>query len=170
MSTAQSRPDPRFRPYRAAAYGLYIAVVSVFSLAVLVSVGRSVASMTPERLPPAGVTLTYRECIDEAQKLWAELETRREHLVSQTPARKVDQEWMRFRTAWLERLRISESHCALESQDRSALKTVYRRLEHVQDLYTIHAVQYAGEVGGVVESLDSAFDKARANAAAGRLP
>jgi hypothetical protein len=47
---------------------------------------------------------------------------------------------------------------------------VFQRLEQVQDHYTIHAVQYAGEVGGAVDSLQDAFSAARNNPAAGRLP
>jgi hypothetical protein len=162
--------DPRYRPFRAAAYGIYIAVVCAFCLAVLVSVSRSVSAMTPAKRASAEKVLSYRECLDAASELWSQLESEREKLVRTTPARKVDKQWMDFRTAWLERLREREAQCALESRDRAPLKEVFRRLEDVQDLYTIHAVQYAGEVGGVVDALHGAFSSARKNPAAGRLP
>jgi hypothetical protein len=170
VSDADPSKDPRFRPFRAAAYGVYIIVVAIFSLWIIVSVSRSVASMTPERLPPEEPdrVLSFRECLDAAQGLWTELEMRRETLVRNVPARSVDQEWMRIRTEWLKRLRESESRCALLSRERTELRTVFRRLEEVQDLYTIHAVQYAGEVGGAVEALQAAFDTARQSSAAGR--
>jgi hypothetical protein len=138
--------DPRFRPYRAAAYGIYIAAVCAFCLAVIISVSRSVAAMTPEKRPAAEQVLSYRECLDAADELWSRLEAEREKLVRTTPARKVDKQWLDFRTSWLERLREREAQCALGSRDRVPLKEVFRRLEEVLDLYTIHAVQYAGEV------------------------
>ena len=170
MSVPAPAKDPRFRRYRAAAYGLYIALVSAFSLMIILSVTRSIRAMTPPRLPPAEPTLTVRECLDGAQALWRELEREREALVNLSPARSVDQEWMVFRTGWLKQLRERESHCALESRERGQVKVVYRRLEQVLDLYTIHAVQYAGEVGGAVDGLHDAFEAARRSPAAGRLP
>ncbi len=170
MSDADPRKDPRFRPYRAAAYGVHIALSAAFCVWIIVNVGRSVAEMTPERLPAAEPVLSFRECLDGAQTLWTNLETQREALVRTQPARDVDQEWMRIRTEWLERLRKLESQCVLGSRERAELRTVFQRLEQVQDLYTIHAVQYAGEVGGAVDALRAAFTTARKNPAAGRLP
>ena len=169
MSEPDPRKDPRFRPFRAAAYGIYIAVVVAFCLAITISVTRSVMAMTPERKPTVEPVLSYRECLDAADKFWSELESEREKLVRTTPASKVDKQWMDFRTGWLQRLSDQEAQCALESRDRTGLKEVFRRLEAVQDLYTIHAVQYAGEVGGAVDSLRGAFSAARKNPAAGRF-
>jgi hypothetical protein len=170
VSDADPSKDPRFRPFRAAAYGVYIIVVAIFSLWIIVNVSRSVASMTPEKLPPAepAQVLSFRECLDAAQALWTELESQRETLVRKVPARSVDQEWMRIRTEWLRQLRERESRCALTSRERAELRVVFQRLDQVQDLYTIHAVQYAGEVGGAVDALQAAFDTARRNASAGR--
>ena len=170
MADTDPQKDSRFRPFRAAAYGIHVAVSTVLSLWIIVSVGRSVASMTPERLPAAEPALTFRECLDAAQGLWAELERERETLVRTSPATDMDQQWMRFRTAWLTRLRVQESRCALGSRERAELRAVFQRLEQVQDLYAIHAVQYAGEVGGAVDTLQEAFSTARNNPAAGRLP
>lgn len=170
MSEPDPRKDPRYRPFRAAAYGLYILVVSAFCLAVIIGVTRSVSAMTPARKPPEEPVLSYRECLDAADALWSQLESEREKLVRISPAREVDRQWLKFRTTWLQQMRDSEARCALESRDRVSLKEVYRRLEEVQDLYTIHAVQYAGEVGGVVDALRGAFSAARKNPAAGRMP
>ncbi|PTL76860.1 hypothetical protein [Vitiosangium sp. GDMCC 1.1324] len=170
MSEPDPRKDPRYRPFRAAAYGLYFAVVVAFCLAVTIGVFRSVGAMTPERRPPAEKLLNYRECLDAADGLWSQLESEREKLVRTTPARKVDKQWMDFRTVWLQRLADQEALCGLESRDRTNLKEVYRRLEEVQDLYTIHAVQYAGEVGGAVDALHGAFSTARKDRNYGVLP
>ena len=163
-------PDPRYRPFRAAAYGLYIVLVVVFCLGVIVSVSRSVATMNPSRPVSDEPVLTYRECLDAADALWSELESAREKLVRAAPAQTVDAQWMSFRTGWLRRLRERESRCAIDSRGNANLKEVYRRLEDVLDRYTVHAVQYAGEVGGTVDSLRSAFSTARKNPAAGTLP
>lgn len=173
MSAPDPRPDPkepRYRPFRAAAYGLHITASTLLSLWIIVNVSRSVAAMTPERQPPSLQVLSYRECLDAAQVLWGDLEAEREKLVRTQPASDVDQVWMRFRTAWLERLRAREAECALKSRDRAPLQAVFQRLEQVLDLYTIHAVQYAGEVGGAVDTLQGAFTTARNNPAAGKLP
>lgn len=170
MSVPDPRKDPRYRSFRAAAYGLHVALSTVFCLWLIVNVGHSVAAMTPEKKPRSERLLSYRECLDMAQTLWTDLERSREQLVRTQPARDVDQEWMRLRTAWLERLRTSEAECGLKSRDRAPLQSVYERLENVLDLYTIHAVQYAGEVGGGVDALQAAFETARKNPSAGKLP
>ncbi|XXF75000.1 hypothetical protein P2318_18175 [Myxococcaceae bacterium GXIMD 01537] len=167
MSVPEPRKDPRYRPFRAAAYGVHIAVSTVFSLWIIVNVSRSVAAMTPERQPPAPTLLSYRECLDAAQDLWADLEREREKLVRTQPARDVAEEWMRARTAWLERVRAREAQCGLKSRDRVLLQAVYQRMERVLDLYTIHAVQYAGEVGHGVDALQDAFEAARRSPEAG---
>jgi hypothetical protein len=162
--------DPRYRPFRAAAYGIYITVVVVFCLMVIVSVSRSVAAMTPEKKPPAEDILTYQECLAGAESLWSRLEAERERLVRIAPARNVDRQWVEFRTGWLEQLRELEAQCALQARDRAPLRTVFTRLDDVQDLYTIHAVQYAAQVGGAVDALRGALSVARKHPAAGRSP
>ncbi len=172
MSDVDPRKDPRFRPFRAAAYGLHVTVSTIFCLWLIVNVSRSVSAMTPPQLPPVEPeqVFSFRECVDAAQGLWSELENQRETAVRNAPARSVDREWMVFRTAWLQRVREQESRCALRSRERVELRTLFQRLEEVQDLYTIHAVQYAGEVGGAVDALQAAFEAARRNSAAGPLP
>nr|WP_217440781.1 MULTISPECIES: hypothetical protein [unclassified Myxococcus] len=166
VSAPDPRKDPRFRRYRGAAYGVYIALTTLFSLWIIWNVSRSVAAMTPEELPPAATTLSFQECLAGARALWDELEAGREKLVRVSPARDTDQEWMRFRTSWLARMRERESQCDLKARERAPLRTVYRRLEVVLDLYTTHAVQYADEVGGTVDSFHAAFQAASASPAA----
>ncbi|WP_224369947.1 hypothetical protein [Hyalangium versicolor] len=162
MPDVDPRKDPRFRSFRAAAYGIHVLVSTIFSLWLIVNVSLSVGALTPEKLPHAtgDQVLSFRACVDGAQKLWTDLENQRETLVHNAPARSVDQQWMRFRTGWLARLREHESRCP----ERPELRTLVQRLEQVQDLYTIHAVQYAGEVGGAVDALQDAFDAARRSA------
>ncbi|QSQ15820.1 hypothetical protein [Myxococcus landrumensis] len=169
MSAPDPRKDPRFRRYRGAAYGIYITLTALFSIWILWNVSRSVAAMTPEKLPPAAQALSYRDCLAGARALWDELEAGREKLVRVSPARDTDQEWMRFRTEWMQRLRVRESECDLQARERAPLRTVYGRLEVVLDLYTTHAVQYADEVGGTVDAFHAAF-KAAANNPAAQAP
>ena len=171
MSEPDPRKDPRFRPFRAAAFGVYIAVVSVFCVAIILSVTRSVFAMTPPRPPPSTeLVLTFRECLDGADALWSQLESQHQGLTRSTGAHTADQGWMEFRTRWLQQLREREAHCALESHGNVQLKEVYGLLERVQDIYAVQASQYAGEAGGRVEALRRALAQARSNPAAGRLP
>jgi hypothetical protein len=81
----------------------------------------------------------------------------------------VDQEWTRFRGEWLAKFREDESKCALRSQARLPLRAGYARLEDLQDLYTTHAVQFAGEVGGAVDAFREAVQTAKQDLAIGRL-
>lgn len=156
--------DPRFRPFRVAAYLTYIVVVVVFSSLIIFSVVRSVLAMTPPRLPPSETTLTVAECLDKAEALWRELEARRKGLGDHASARLADADWPGFRLQWLERHRQAESVCALESKQRVALREVFAHLEKAMDLHTTHAVQYAGEIGPTVDAMRAAMNQARKDA------
>jgi hypothetical protein len=156
--------DPRFRPYRVAAYLTYLVVVTIFSLLIIVSVVRSVFAMTPPHLPASPLTLTVRECLDRADLLFGELEARRRELGDTSSAREADARWLEFRLDWSKRHREAESVCALESQQRPALKAVFGHLERAMDLYTTHSVQYQGEVGPTVEAFRKAREQARKDA------
>ena len=169
MSDVDPRKDPRFRPFRAAAYGVHILVSAIFCLWIIVNVSRSVAAMTPERLPPAGrIRCSPSGSAWMARRpLWTDLETQRETLVRTAPASSVDQEWMRFRTAGCSACASARAGVLSSPASEQSCARCIQRLEEVQDLYTIHAVQYAGEVGGAVDALQAAFDAARRSSAAG---
>jgi hypothetical protein len=153
-----------------AAYAFYLVVVSVFCLFVIISVFRSVYAMSPERKGPSEQTLTVRECLDGAESLWREMDDHRRDLSSRTPARSADEEWTGFRVGWLNRLRDLESRCAVESRGRSPIRDVFSRLNQLMNLYTTHAVQFAGEIGGSVDAFRQSVQEARRDPAAGRLP
>ncbi len=123
---------------------------------VIVNVVRSVMVMNPGKRAPAAMTLTVRECLDGAERLWRELDAQRQGMGSTVPARNVDQEWSRFRAKWMDQFRDIESRCALDSRSRASLKSVYHRLDHIQDLYQTHAVQFAGEIGGAIDGYRAA--------------
>jgi hypothetical protein len=58
-------------------------------------------------------------------------------------------------------LREAESRCALPTHSRKRLKTAFDRLEHLQDLYMTHAVQFAGEIGDTLDSFRLSLEAAR---------
>ncbi len=151
-------------------YSLYIAFCAVFCALVITSVVRSVREMTPTRAKDTAVTLSVGECVDGAEALWGELEQHRKELTAHRPASSADDRWTGFRVEWLHKLRDLDAECATDSRSRAPLQKLFARLEQVMDLYTTHAVQYAGEVGSGVDALHGAFDAARAELPVGKLP
>lgn len=153
--------DPRFRPFRIVAYALYLTVVCVFSALIIVSVVKSVIAMTPARPPEAELPLSERECLQGLEKLWQRLEAERQAFSRERDAKLIDDAWSSFRVTWLTDLRALEAKCAVRSHSRTALAEVFRRIEHVQDLYTTQSVQFAGEIGPAMERLRKALAAAR---------
>ena len=143
---------------------------SVFCVAIIISVTRSVTAMTPPRTASTEPVLTYRECLDGADTLWSQLETQRANFGQGTGTDTLDRRWADFRAKWLQRLHENEAHCALESHSKTQLKEVYGLLEQVQDLYSVHAAQYSGDVAPKVDRLREALSTARRSPEAGRLP
>ena len=143
-------------------YAIYVAVVAAFSALVGISVIRSVVEMSPRAHPASpGDLLPASRCVSEAEALWRTLDDERKEFTRSQPARSVDEEFSHFRVEWLRRLRDLEGRCVADSPQRKPLREVFRRLEQVQDLYTTHAVQYAGEVGPAVDALLAALARAR---------
>lgn len=171
MKTPRDNPkDPRFRGFRIAMYAVYLTLVGIISVLVINSVVRSVISMTPSRRGDTDTVLTVRECLDLADSMFRDIEDHRRRLTDQPSARKADEAWGQFRVKWLSHKRDTEVKCALESSSRKPVRAVYDRLERVMDLYTIHATQYAGEIGFKVDELKESMREAREDAAAGKLP
>jgi hypothetical protein len=161
--------DPRFLRYRGAMYGLFIVVCAFVSIVICVSVVRSVWAMSPSALPASDRPLTFRECLDAADRLWHDLDERRQQLPRQSPVRSADAAWYAFRLEWLQRYRLAEAQCALDSHERTELKALYARLEYLMDLYTTSAVQYDGQVGPAVDAFRAALSEAKKSPSAGRF-
>jgi hypothetical protein len=161
--------DPRFRRFRAVALGFHLILATVFSLLVTVSVVRSVREMTPSRPPPPERPATVGECLAQLQTLWGELDAKRRELSEHSPAQQADDAWFAFRGAFLVRLRASEAGCGVGSRSRPELRKLFWRLERVLDLYTTHAVQFAGEIGGAVDAFRSSLERAKKDPSAGRF-
>jgi hypothetical protein len=153
--------DPRYRPYRVSVIAVYLVVVSTFCLLVTASVARSVRTMSPRREPVRTATLAPEACVERASVLLDELEGRRRALTGITPASRADTSWMSFRVEWLERVRQAERSCGVDLPERKELAELFEQLEHLEDLYTTSAVQYAGEIGPALDRFHRMVAQAR---------
>jgi hypothetical protein len=97
MADKAAAGDPRYRPFRAAAWIVYVGLATAFGLTVTVGVTRSVWRMTPTRPPPSTNPLSVSECMDRARGLWSQLDAQRRALADAAEVRKVDVDWMAFR-------------------------------------------------------------------------
>ncbi len=146
--------DPRFRPFRIASWAFYLLLTVVFSVAITVNVVRSTLAMTPDRPPPSTEPLDPGACLSTARALWTELDAQRRTMSEAAKVRSVDVSWTRFRIDWLQRAHETESRCTQGGQ-RVAQKKIFRELDALMDLYTTHAVQFAGEIGPTIDELNA---------------
>jgi hypothetical protein len=161
MRPVNVEKNQRFRSFRTAAYALHLAIVIAFISLVTLSVVRSVLAMTPVRKKTLKTTWPASECLTRAEGFWRQLDAQRQGLTATEHSRKADADWSQFRLDWLRGLRETESECAVDAPSRAPLKNVFGRLEKLMDLYTTHAVQFAGEVGGAVDGFKNALDEGR---------
>lgn len=139
-------------------WALYLGVTSFLAVSIIWSVAKSVWAMSPDHQPPSATALTADECLAKAKELWAELDDRRKGLALQAEVRRVDAVyWTQFRVEWLQRHRAAESACAVNTPGRENLKAAFTKLDQTMDLYTTHAVQFAGEVGPTVDALKTSL-------------
>jgi hypothetical protein len=153
--------DSRLRRFRTAAYAVHLMIITVFIGLMALSVIRSVSRMTPPRQRSSKSTLSRQLCADKAEAYWRELDGHRQNLTQQFRAQRSDLQWLAFRLDWLRRLRQSEMECAIDAADRVVIKDLFKRLERLMDLYTTHAVQFAGEIGGTVDDFRGHLAAAR---------
>jgi hypothetical protein len=158
--TAPDPKDPRFRPFRAASWAVYLVVACGFSLLIIVSVFKSVFAMSPERPAGSPDVLTVSQCVAGTRAMFEQLEQERAtHAAG--PATTADGRFMEFRVDWLTRKRKLEAECALEAPERAALKRAMATLDHVLDLYTTSSVQFATVVAPSVEQLRADLDQVK---------
>jgi hypothetical protein len=149
--------DPRFRPFRGAAVGIYLVVVCGFSLLVVKSVWDSVHAMSPGVPAQRGEALDVPTCLTRAQALFDELDDRRRQFSRSKDGEALQLEWEQFRVEWVGRLRVVQGKCAVESPERRKLAKVFSALERVEDLYTTSAMQYGGEIAPAVAKFRAAL-------------
>jgi hypothetical protein len=136
---------------------IYVALAIYFGAGISWDVLKSVMAMSPRRAKQTETVLSVSECVERARGLWRELEERRKTLSEASPVRRVDAEWTHFRVDWMTRHRKTESECAVDSPGRENVKVIFTRLDKAMDLYTTHAVQFAGEVGPTLDGLKAAL-------------
>lgn len=141
------------RPFRVLMYGLYLVVVVTFSLAVTSSVVKSVWQMSPKVPTLAEPVMSVSECYERASDLWKLLEKERQGLAATEVTSRLAEQWSQFRIDWLRQQRLAQAQCLLDSRERRTLRTVFMKLDRAMDLYTTHAVQFAGEVGPTVDDV-----------------
>ena len=61
----------------------------------------------------------------------------------------------------LERVRQAERSCGVDLPERKGLAELFEQLEHLEDLYTTSAVQYAGEIGPALDRFHRMVAQAR---------
>jgi hypothetical protein len=149
MSEAPAK-DPRFRPFRAASWALYLVVSVGFSSLIIYSVCLSVWRMTPARPPESPDVLTVSQCVAGARAFFEELDHAR-RTQSEGEATSADRRFLDFRNDWLTRKRRLEAECALSRPERADLKELLATLDRVMDLYTTSSVQFASALGPTVE-------------------
>ncbi len=150
---ADNRADPKFRTFRVVTLAVYLTFSVGFSSLIIWSVFRSVIAMTPGAAAATNERLTEAECGAQLSTLFDELDGRRRHASVEPNASDSDLRWGHFRTDWLTRLKALQSRCEVNDPSRAKLKVAFERLDHLLDLYTVQAVQFAGEIG---PSLDAA--------------
>ncbi len=140
----------QLRPYRGAAWALYLVVAVGFSSLVIYSVTKSVFQMSPDRPAPA-TAKSVEVCAAGLTALYDTLEGERQKLTAPR-ASEADRRWLTFRTGWMVRLRELEAECALEESERSELKVAFTGLNKVMDLSTVEATQLAGQLGPALDT------------------
>ncbi|MBK7863270.1 MAG: hypothetical protein IPJ65_32630 [Archangiaceae bacterium] len=161
MAAVKQPLDARYRPFRIAVWAVYFVVLLFFTLSITVSVIKSVLEMTPDHRTSVVGSSTTDECLAKAKVLWVQLDTRRKAMSDQAQVSGVDADyWTQFRVQWLKDHRDAEASCAVDAPGRENLNAIFKRLDQTMDLYTTHAVQFAGEVGPTVDALKSSLGAA----------
>ena len=155
MSAPAADPkDPRYRPFRAVALGVYLVFTLVFCCLIIFSVYRSVLRMTPERPNVGGELQSEADWLRGAGGLFTELEAQRKVQGDQADVAHSDQRFLEFRVEWLTRKRALEARCALDNREK--VKAAFDSLDRVLDLYTTASVQFSGAGGPTVDSFKKA--------------
>src|SRR5256885_14778284 len=108
--------DPRYRPFRIAAWAVYFTVLLFFAGSICVSVIRSVLAMSLDHRSAKSPALSPEQCVQKARELWVDLDEHRKAMSAQSEVRRADADyWTQFRVGWLIRHRAAEEACAVDS-------------------------------------------------------
>jgi hypothetical protein len=145
--TVSPEETKAFRPYRGLAWVLYLTVAVGFSSLIVVSVFRSVFSMTFDRPPDTGVRLTAEECVERFLGLSARLDEEGLGVMRRGEAGSADHRFLAFRTGWYSEKRDLEVRCAIDAPQNEALREVSVTMDRLMDLYATTVIQFSAAVG-----------------------
>lgn len=143
---AEEKPkDPRLRPYRIAAWVVYLVVTVGFSSLVIYSVAsqalkRRITTNVSAQRPAA-------ECSSLALGLFNELEQWRGGVSAQNEREDL---LVQFRQGWQQRFADAKASCRVA-------EPVFDALDAVFVAYTIESAQYVGEAGPAVDAFRTAL-------------
>ncbi len=157
MASSPPAKDPRYRPFRAVSWTVYLVISVGFSVLVTGSVIRSVWAMEPKTLPP-GPPLAADACRDQARRLLDELEQQRVALAASPSPHRVELDWVPFRNDWAARFHQVKGQCVDGSRERAGLAALFDELEDASSRYTVIATQFAQQMGPGLERLREKLD------------
>jgi hypothetical protein len=120
-SRAVSQRDPRYRPFRAALWALYFAVIALSLTIVLVSIVRHLRG--PHRPAADGALPTraaLRVCVTELEALHHEQNLRAWRLADDVGERDAISRWEVWAREWEQRVDDLAERCRLDAGDRDA--------------------------------------------------
>ncbi len=138
---------------------VYLVFTVTFCLVLTWSVLNSVLAMNP-KVPAASAPLSAPVCLTRLRELVNELDLRNRNISALGNVTTSDLKWSEYRLQWLTRSRELESHCSLKDPANEKLGAAFKQAGHVLDLYTVHAVQFAGEIGPSIDALRVMLDEA----------
>lgn len=143
--------DARFRPFRGAAWALYLIMAVGYSSLVIYSVTKSVMAMSP-RAETNGTKLDAKACVSGVRELFGEL-SRTRHGLSADSVRDADKRWLAFRNEWVVRFNTLEDQC--RDVNEPALKRAFVELDRVMDHATVDATRLSGQLGPALDALSA---------------
>ena len=138
---------------------VYLVFTVTFCLVLTWSVLNSVLAMNP-KVPAASEPLGAAVCLTRLRELINDLDLRNRNISALGNVTTSDLKWSEYRLQWLTRSRELESHCSLKDPANVKLEAAFKQADHVLDLYTVHAVQFAGEIGPSIDALRVMLDEA----------
>ena len=164
-----ARRDPRFRPYRAAAWALYFAAIAIAVGLFVASVARTLAGR-PRRPAEAGSLATraaLRVCMDDLDALYVEQNQRAWAMGARFEGPMPLAVWSEWAPRWEERVEDLSDRCrldvtkgewALERADMAAARDAMLALHRA---YTAQVNRFADEHGDLARAAAEAMAHAR---------
>ncbi|MCL2178435.1 MAG: hypothetical protein FWC28_06855 [Proteobacteria bacterium] len=131
--------------FRRVLIGLHLLVASLFCVLITVSVIKSVATMTPRRIPVAQAQ-SVDDCQKQAWLLWEGLERERQNWV--LPELKTANNWMEYRADWMTQLEKLQKSCA-----DSESQKLFKALRKLMGIYSKHMTAFVKDLTPALKPL-----------------